>query len=46
MQGDSPADITKDTGKVYSGQMLKNGGMLVERMWGDFRAKLIWLKRQ
>ncbi len=46
MQGDSPEEIIKDAGKAYSGQLLENGGILVERMWGDFRAKLIWLKRQ
>ena len=45
MQGDTE-EITQDTGRVCSGQLLQNGGMLVERLWGDFRAKLIWLKRQ
>ncbi|MDE5951660.1 MAG: alpha-galactosidase, partial [Acetatifactor sp.] len=45
MQGDTE-EIARDTGRVCSGQLLQNGGMLVERLWGDFRAKLIWLKRQ
>lgn len=44
MQGDSASEILKDTGKAYSGQLLMNGGMIMERMWGDFRAKLIRLK--
>lgn len=35
-----------DTGKVYSGQPLQNGGMILERQWGDFWARLIWLKQQ
>lgn len=46
MQGDSQEEIVKDAGKAYSGQLLINGGILVERLWGDFRAKLIWLKQQ
>lgn len=46
MQGASAGEIVKDTGKVYSGQLLQSGGMILERLWGDFRAKLIWLKRQ
>ena len=50
MQGQAPGDglegMIKDTEKSYSGQLLQNGGMVLERMWGDFRAKLVWLKRQ
>ena len=46
MQSASADGIAKDTGKVYSGQLLLGGGMILERLWGDFRAKLIWLKRQ
>lgn len=44
--GDGPEGMIKDTEKSYSGQLLQNGGMVLERMWGDFRAKLVWLKRQ
>lgn len=45
MQGDAES-IVKDTDKAYSGQLLENGGIILERLWGDFRAKLIWLKQE
>lgn len=37
-------EIARNTGKAYSGELLANGGIIMERLWGDFRAKLIWLK--
>ena len=45
MQGED-GSVVKDTDKVYSGQLLENGGIILERMWGDFRAKLIWLTQE
>ncbi len=37
-------DIVKDTGKMLGGDLLMKGGMSFERMWGDFRAKVIFLE--
>jgi hypothetical protein len=36
--------MVKDTGKAYGGGLLMKGGMNFERMWGDFRAKVIFLE--
>ncbi|MBQ2101565.1 MAG: alpha-galactosidase [Lachnospiraceae bacterium] len=33
-----------DTGKVVSGGILMNAGMIVERPWGDFQARLYYLE--
>ena len=38
------ADFVKDTGKACSGGLLMKGGMNFERMWGDYRAKIIYLE--
>jgi hypothetical protein len=38
------ADMVKDTGKACSGGLLMKGGMNFERMWGDYRAKVIYLE--
>lgn len=38
------ADIVKATDKAFSGALLMQGGIVMERMWGDFRAKLIYLE--
>lgn len=46
LQGASEEELVRDTGKVYSGGLLQSGGVIMERMWGDFRSKLIWLERQ
>ena len=32
--------------KVYSGEALMNGGLLVKQPWGDFKSMLIEIKRQ
>ena len=37
-------DIVKDVNKAFSGSLLMNAGMCVERMWGDFRAKIFVLE--
>ena len=38
------ADMVKDTGRACSGGLLMKGGMNFERMWGDYRAKVIYLE--
>ena len=38
-------ELTKDTGRVVSGQMLMYGGFRLERMWGDFRSRIFCLER-
>jgi len=37
-------DIVKDVDKAFSGELLMNAGMCIERMWGDFRAKIFVLE--
>ncbi len=37
-------DIVKDTQHSFSGELLMNGGMIFERMWGDYRAKVVVLE--
>ena len=44
MNAESETTIAKDTQKTYSGELLMNAGILMERMWGDFRAKIIVLE--
>ncbi len=44
MNVEDKADIVKATDKAFSGALLMQGGMVMERMWGDFRAKLIYLE--
>ncbi len=44
MHVENAADMVKDTGKACSGGLLMKGGMNFERMWGDFRAKVIFLE--
>lgn len=44
MNVEDKADIVKTTDKAFSGALLMQGGMVLERMWGDFRAKLIYLE--
>ncbi len=44
MHVDSAEDIVKDTGKAVSGGLLMKGGLNFERMWGDFRAKVVFLE--
>ena len=38
-------ELTKDTGRVASGQVLMCGGFRLERMWGDFRSRIYSLER-
>lgn len=38
-------ELTKDTGRVASGQVLMYGGFRLERMWGDFRSRIYSLER-
>lgn len=35
-------ELFKDTGRQYAGGTLMNAGIQVQRMWGDFRAKLLY----
>lgn len=35
----------EDTGEVYSGAALMNGGVLIKGLWGDFKGKLLHLSR-
>lgn len=44
MEGEEGASIVKDTGKVFGGELLMNGGLSFERMWGDYRAKIVYLE--
>ena len=37
-------DMVKDVNKAFSGALLMNAGLNFERMWGDFRAKVIVLE--
>lgn len=37
--------VVRDTGRQYSGGLLMNGGMIFERLWGDFQSKLFYLIR-
>jgi hypothetical protein len=37
-------DMMKDVKKAFSGELLMNAGLSFERMWGDFRAKVIVLE--
>ena len=37
-------DMVKDMQKAFSGELLMNAGLHFERMWGDFRAKVIVLE--
>lgn len=37
-------DMVKDVNKAFSGELLMNAGLNFERMWGDFRAKVIVLE--
>jgi len=39
-------ELTIKTDEVYSGSVLMNGGMKIERQWGDFRGQLLWLKKE
>ena len=38
-------ELTKDAGRVVSGQVLMYGGFRLERMWGDFRSRIFCLER-
>ena len=44
MEGEEGASIVKDTGKVFGGELLMNAGLAFERMWGDYRAKIVYLE--
>lgn len=44
MNVENKADIVKSTDKAFSGSLLMQGGIVLERMWGDFRAKIIYLE--
>lgn len=44
MNAEDKTGIVKTTDKAFSGALLMQGGMVMERMWGDFRAKLIYLE--
>ncbi len=33
-----------NTGKVYSGDVLMNAGISMERLWGDFKSKLLYFE--
>ena len=44
MNVEDKADIVKATDKAFSGALLMQGGMVMERIWGDFRAKLVYLE--
>ncbi len=44
MEGDLSEPIVKETGKVFGGELLMNAGLGFERMWGDYRAKIVYLE--
>ena len=44
MEGDLSQSIVKDTGKVFGGELLMNAGLGFERMWGDYRAKIVYVE--
>ncbi len=37
-------ELLTDTGKVVSGSILMNAGMIMDRPWGDFQGRLYWLE--
>ena len=37
-------DIVKDMDRSFSGELLMNAGLNFERMWGDYRAKVVVLE--
>lgn len=39
-------ELLISTDQIYSGALLMNGGLKIERQWGDFRGQLIWLKQE
>ncbi len=44
MNVEDAKDIVKDKNKAFSGELLMNAGLGFERMWGDFRAKIVILE--
>ena len=35
----------QETDRVFSGEVLMNAGFIMERLWGDFRSKLLYFKQ-
>ena len=38
-------ELLKDTGRTVNGSVLMQGGFPFERLWGDFRCRLLYLER-
>ena len=36
--------LLTDTGRIVSGEVLMNAGMILERPWGDFQGRLYYLE--
>ena len=39
-------ELLADTGRVYSGDVLMNAGLTLERPWGDFQGRLLYLEEE
>ncbi len=39
-------ELLTDTGRVYSGDVLMNAGLTLERPWGDFQGRLLYLEEE
>ncbi|MBP5282678.1 MAG: GH36 C-terminal domain-containing protein, partial [Lachnospiraceae bacterium] len=37
-------ELMTDLGKVYSGAVLMNAGLIVMRPWGDFQSRIFYLE--
>ncbi len=40
------AGLLQDTGNIMSGDVLMNAGIKLERLWGDFGSRILYLKRE
>ena len=37
-------ELLEDTGRIASGAVLMNAGLILERPWGDFQGRLLYLE--
>lgn len=46
MDGKDTQDIIRESGLSFGGDLLMNGGLVIDRPWGDFQARLFWLQEK
>ena len=46
MNVETEAEIVQETQRVYQGAYMMKAGVLMERLWGDYKTKLIWLDKE